>query len=134
VDRLQQVNDRYGQPAGDLALREIAARIESQVRASDATARIGSDEFGIVLPSTDGALAVPLAQRILAAVSRHPVSVGDGIDLPLTVSMGIASFEPARDADRKALADQLVAVAIAAVHRAKERGGGKFEIAAGIRA
>jgi diguanylate cyclase (GGDEF)-like protein len=129
VDRLQQVNDRYGQPAGDLALREIAARIESQVRASDATARIGSDEFGIVLPSTDGSQAVPLAQRILAAVSGGPVAVGDGIELPLTVSMGIASSEPARDSDRKALADHLVASAIAAVHRAKERGGGVFEIA-----
>jgi diguanylate cyclase (GGDEF)-like protein len=134
VDRLQQVNDRHGQPAGDLALREIAGRIESQVRASDATARIGSDEFGVVLPSTDGPQAVPLARRILAAVSRNPVGLGNGIELPLTVSMGIAAFEPARNADRKALADQLVAIAIAAMHRAKERGGGAFEIAPGIRA
>jgi diguanylate cyclase (GGDEF)-like protein len=129
VDRLQQVNDRHGQPAGDLVLREIAGRIESQVRASDATARIGSDEFGVVLPSTDGQQAIPLAQRILAAMSRNPVGVGDGIELLLTVSIGIASFEPARDADRKALADHLVANAVAAMHRAKERGGGAFESA-----
>ena len=129
VDRLQQVNDRHGQPAGDLALREIAGRIESQVRASDAAARIGSDEFGIVLPATDGPQAVPLARRILAAVARNPVGLGDGIERPLTVSMGVASMEPARSADRKALADQLVANAIAALHRAKERGGGAYEIA-----
>ena len=128
VDRLQQVNDRHGQPAGDLALQEIAGRIESQVRACDAAARIGSDEFGVVLPSTDGPQAVPLARRILAAVSRNPVGLGDGIERPLTVSMGIASMEPARSADRKALADQLVANAIAALHRAKERGGGAYEI------
>jgi len=128
VDRLQQVNDRHGQPAGDLVLREIAARIESQVRASDATARIGSDEFGVVLPSTDGPQAVPLARRVLAAVSRSPVGLGDGIELPLTVSLGIAAIEPARNADRKALADKLVADAVAAMHRAKERGGGVFEI------
>jgi two-component system cell cycle response regulator len=129
VDRLQQINDRHGQPAGDLVLREIAARIESQVRASDATARIGSDEFGVVLPSTDGQQAIPLARRILAAVSRSAVGLGDGIELPLTVSMGIAAVEPARNADRKALADHLVADAVAAMHRAKERGGGAFEIA-----
>jgi two-component system cell cycle response regulator len=129
VDRLQQVNDRHGQPAGDLALREIAGRIESQVRASDAAARIGSDEFGIVLPSTDGLQAVPLARRILAAVSRNPVGLGDGVERPLTISMGIATLEPDRSADRKALADQVVANAIAAMHRAKERGGGGYEIA-----
>ncbi|MCJ7453265.1 MAG: GGDEF domain-containing protein [Steroidobacteraceae bacterium] len=128
VDRLQQVNDRHGQPAGDLVLREIAGRIESQVRASDATARIGSDEFGVVLPSTDGQQAIPLARRILAAVSRSTVGLGDGIELRLTVSMGIAAIEPARNADRKALADHLVANAVAAMHRAKERGGGAFEI------
>jgi diguanylate cyclase (GGDEF)-like protein len=129
VDRLQQVNDRHGQPVGDLVLREIAARIESQVRASDATARIGSDEFGVVLPSTDGQQAVPLAQRILAAVSRSAVGLGEGVELPLTVSLGIAAIEPARNADRKALADRLVANAVTAMHRAKERGGGTYEIA-----
>jgi diguanylate cyclase (GGDEF)-like protein len=129
VDRLQQVNDQHGQPAGDLALREIAARIESQVRASDAAARIGSDEFGVVLPSTDAEGAVPLAQRIIAAVSRGPVDLGRGLELPLTVSMGIAALTPARSADRKPLADQLVANAIAALHRAKQQGGGGYEIA-----
>ena len=129
VDRLQQVNDRHGQPAGDIVLREIAGRIESQVRASDATARIGSDAFSVVLPSTDGPQAIPLARRILAAVSRNAVGLGDDIELPVTVSMGIAAIEPARNADRKALADHLVANAIAAMHRAKERGGGALEIA-----
>ena len=129
VDHLQQVNDQHGQPAGDLALREIAGRIESQVRASDAAARIGSDEFGVMLPSTDGKQAVPLAERILAAVSRGPVSLGGGLERVLTVSMGIASLAPAPSADRKTLADQVVANAIAALHRAKERGGGAYEIA-----
>lgn len=129
VDRLQQVNDRHGQPAGDLVLREISARIESQVRASDAAARIGSDEFCVLLPSTDGPQAVPLAERILAAVARGPVGLGGGIERAITVSMGIATLAPAGSADRKALADQLVANALAALHRAKERGGGGYEVA-----
>jgi len=133
VDRLQDVNDELGYGAGDRALQELASRIESQVRASDATGRIGSDEFGVVLPSTDAGQAVPLARRILAAVSRNPVGVGDGVEVQVSVSMGIASIEPASDADRKALADHLVADAVAAMHRAKEGGGGGFEIAPGVR-
>jgi diguanylate cyclase (GGDEF)-like protein len=129
IDRLQQVNDEYGQPAGDSALRELAARVESQVRASDATARIGSDEFGVVLPATDAAGAVPMAKRILAAVARAPVDLGGGLERALTVSIGIAASAPARGDDRKALSEQLVANAAAAMHRAKQRGGGGYDIA-----
>lgn len=129
VDRLQQVNDRHGQLAGDLALREVAGRIESQVRASDAAARIGSDEFGVVLPSTGADGAVPLAERMLAAVSRGPLDLGGGLQCALTVSIGIAAIAPASSADRKAQADHVVANAIAALHRVKQRGGGGYEIA-----
>ena len=99
------------------------------MRASDAAARIGSDEFGVVLPATDAAQAMPLIERILAAVSRGPISLGGGVERVLSVSMGIATLTPARGADRKALADQVIANALAAPHRAKERGGGAYEIA-----
>lgn len=129
VDRLRQVNDQHGQPAGDYALREIAGRVESQVRTSDATARIGSDEFGIVLPATDAEHAIPLAERILAAVSRGPLDLGGGLERQLTVSIGIAALTPARESDGKALADQIVANAVAALYSAKQRGGGGYAIA-----
>jgi diguanylate cyclase (GGDEF)-like protein len=129
VDRLQAVNDEIGQPAGDLALRELASRIESQVRSSDAAARTGSDEFGILLPDTDAPRAVPLAERILAAVAANPFDLGSGIHRRLTVSIGIAALAPAPAADRKAIADQLLANAVAALHRVKQRGGEGYEIA-----
>jgi diguanylate cyclase (GGDEF)-like protein len=129
VDRLQQVNDRHGQLAGDLALRELAGRIESQVRASDSAARIGSDEFGVVLPSSGAEGAVVVAKRMLGAVSRSPLDLGGGLECTLTVSIGIAMLAPAADGDRKALADQLLANAVAALYRAKQRGGGGYEIA-----
>lgn len=129
VDRLQQVNDEHGQPAGDLALTEIADRIESQVRACDAAGRVGSDVFGVVLPATDAARAVPLAERVLAAVSRAPVDLGGGQQRTLSVSIGIAALAPAPAADRKALSEEVIANAIAAMHRAKQRGGGGYEIA-----
>lgn len=128
VDRLQALNDDLGYGAGDRALQELAARIESQVRSSDATARIGSDAFGVVLPATEAALAVPLAERILAAVRSAPVETGGGTARELRVSIGIAGCRPQAGQDRKMLGDQLVADAVAALHRAKRAGGDRYEI------
>ena len=128
VDRLQALNDELGYAAGDRALQEVAARIESQVRSSDAAARIGSDAFGVVLPSTEALLAVPLAERILAAVRSGPVDTGGDAGRDLRVSIGIAGCRPQAGQDRKMLADQLVADAVAALHRAKRAGGDRYEI------
>jgi len=128
VDRLQALNDELGYAAGDRALQELAARIESQLRSSDAAARIGSDAFGVVLPATRAALAVPLAGRILAAVRAGPVETGSGMARDLRVSIGIAGCEPQPGQDRKMLSDQLIADAVAAVHRAKREGGDRYEI------
>ena len=131
VDRLQALNDELGYAAGDRALQELAARIESQVRASDAAARIGSDAFGVVLPATESSLAVPLAERILAAVRAAPVETGGGTARELRVSIGIAGCHPQPGQDRKMLADQLVADAVAALHRAKQAGGDRYEMPSG---
>jgi diguanylate cyclase (GGDEF)-like protein len=131
VDRLQALNDELGYGAGDRALQELAARIESQVRASDAAARIGSDAFAVVLPGTDAPRAAPLAQRILAAVRSGPVDAGGGQRRDLRVSIGIATCRPQPGQDRKAIADQLVADAVAALHRAKQAGGDRFELPSG---
>ena len=128
LDRLQALNDELGYAAGDRALRELAARIESQVRSSDAAARIGSDAFGVVLPATEARLAVPLAERILAAVRAGPIDTGGGTGRELRVSIGIAGCRPQPGQDRKMLADQLVADAVAALHRAKRTGGDRYEV------
>jgi diguanylate cyclase (GGDEF)-like protein len=130
VDRLQAVNDERGQPAGDRALRELAARIESQIRASDAAARLAGDAFVVLMPATDARQAVPLAERILSTVRNAPVETGRGGNWDLRVSIGIADCRPRAGTDRKALADQLLADAIAALHRAKLAGGDRYEILA----
>ncbi len=129
VDRLQALNEECGQVAGDRALREIAARIESQVRASDTAARLGGDGFVLVLPATDARHAVPLAERILVAVRGAAIEVGAGVSRDLRVSIGIAGGRPDPGDDRKSFADQLLAAALAALHRAKRAGGDRFEIA-----
>jgi diguanylate cyclase (GGDEF)-like protein len=127
VDRLQALNDELGYGAGDRALAEIAARIESQVRASDAAARAGGDAFVVILPATAAALAAPLAERILAAVRSAPIETGGGHSRDLRVSIGIADCSPQLGQDRKLLSDQLLADATAALHRAKRAGGDRHE-------
>jgi diguanylate cyclase (GGDEF)-like protein len=123
VDRLQALNEELGHGAGDRALQELAARIDSEVRASDAAGRLGSDAFAIVLPDTDAARAARLAERMLAAVRSAPVDLGGGDRRDLRVSIGIAECRPAPGEQAKNDADQLVADAVAALHRAKRAGG-----------
>ena len=123
VDRLRAINDAFGQRAGDRVLRELAQRIESQVRSSDAAARVGSDEFAVLLPDADLVGARPLAERILAAVRGPAVDLGGGHMRRITVSIGIAAVAPRPDEDRKTVSDQLLADAMAAMHGVKRRGG-----------
>lgn len=130
VDRLQSVNDELGYGAGDRALQELASRIESQLRASDAAARIGSDAFAVVLPATEAARAAPLARRILDAVRSGPVDTGAGERRDLRVSIGAAGCRPQAGHDRKSYSDQMLADAMAALHRAKRAGGDRAEIQA----
>jgi diguanylate cyclase (GGDEF)-like protein len=128
VDRLQALNDERGYGAGDLVLIELAARIESQVRASDATGRLGSDSFMVILPATEASRAAPLAERILAVVRGTPVATGGGEQHDLRLSIGIAGCHPQPGQDRKILSDQLLADATAALHRAKQAGGDRYQI------
>lgn len=129
IDRLHAVNDDLGQPAGDRVLREIAHRIESQVRLSDTAARLGSDQFVVLMPETGPAQGTPLAARILAAVRAAPVDLGGGLVRPVSVSIGISVVRPEASADKKTLADQLLADAVAALHRVKQRGGDGYLLA-----
>lgn len=129
IDRLHSVNEELGQPAGDRVLREIAHRIESQVRASDTVARLGSDQFVVLMPETGVVQSTPLAARILGAVRAAPVDLGGGLLRPISVSIGIAAVRPPAAGDRKTLADRLLADAVAALHRAKQKGGDGYELA-----
>lgn len=122
VDGLAHLNERHGVAAGDLVLAEIGARVESQVRASDAFAFLGEDAFAVLLPATTAAQAARLGERILGAARAAPCALGAGLSEPVTVSVGIAGLYAAgvpRGADCKALADQWFADALAALHAAK---------------
>lgn len=130
LDRFKQINDQYGHLAGDAALREVAHRVDAQIRGSDAAARFGGDEFVVLVPGMSGAQAKALAERIREAVCATPVEVAPGAQVTLTVSIGVAEISISRqESDLKALAERLLSDADAALYRAKQHGRNRAELA-----
>lgn len=130
VDHFKRINDRHGHLAGDAVLREVAHRIDGELRQSDARARFGGDEFAIVLPGVDIEAAQGLAARILRAVTSSPIDLGSVAAETITLSIGLASFGPPGETrEYKARSDQLLAEADAALYRAKAAGRNRFAAA-----
>ena len=116
LDRFKLVNDSLGHRAGDELLNEVARRLSGVVRSVDTVARMGGDEFVLIVNSTSGRQdAIDLAQRAITALSE-PIKVS-GVDLRSSSSIGIA-FYPADGAT----AESLIAHADAAMYCAKQRG------------
>jgi diguanylate cyclase (GGDEF)-like protein len=123
VDHFKRVNDTWGHAAGDAVLQELANRIDSQIRASDVAARYGGEEFIVLLPDTDNASAVRLAERIRRAVSAADYRLPCDDTVSITASIGIAGITPDADAeDLKTVGDSLIAHADVALYRAKSAG------------
>jgi diguanylate cyclase (GGDEF)-like protein len=132
IDRFKGINDAYGHLAGDNALKEIAHRVETQIRSMDTAARFGGDELAVLLPEATAADAVTLAERIRQVIEAMPFALTERIERSLTVSVGVAALAPGRhEADMKALADRLVADADAALYRAKALGRNRVQVGAG---
>jgi len=88
-DGLKQINDRYGHPAGDLAIRAVAGSLQRCKRGSDFAARLGGDEFVVVMPGADRAGAEKLAARVQADLDAQPLELQQG-RVRLTASFGLA--------------------------------------------
>ena len=132
IDKFKSINDGYGHLAGDSALKEVAVRIEAQIRSMDTAARFGGDELAILLPDATSAEAATLAERIREVIAAMPFSLNSQITRNLTVSVGVAAVSPGRhETDLKAVADRLVADADAALYRAKTLGRNRVQVGAG---
>jgi two-component system, cell cycle response regulator len=98
IDHFKQVNDRYGHAAGDDVLRELAERSLRQVRSVDLIARIGGEEFLVVMPETNLAGAAVVADRLRLAVADQLFTLhGQKKKLPVTVSIGVAVTNDSRE-------------------------------------
>lgn len=91
VDRFKSVNDRFGHPAGDAALVDLARLVQQILREDDMLARLGGDEFAIVLSGMDADDVWQVAERIRAAVQAHVISV-DNVRVRITASLGVATL------------------------------------------
>ncbi len=122
LDRFKDVNESLGHTAGDYVLTQIADRLRTGLDPDDVVARLGSDEFAILVQSLGDVLHVEtLARRLLNAVGR-PLAVGDRT-IYCTASIGIAI-----GSTRYERAEELVRDANIAMHHAKASGGGRYEL------
>lgn len=118
LDNFKEVNDQMGHRAGDQLLQAVAERIRQVVRRPDVVGRLGGDEFGVLLPDSDGAGAQAVAARLLAAL-EVPVALFGQAVVP-QASIGVALFP-----DHACDAEELLARADMAMYRAKREGGGR---------
>jgi diguanylate cyclase (GGDEF)-like protein len=118
LDKFKPINDSYGHETGDWMLQTVARRIESSLRASDTAARVGGDEFLVLLPdlqSNDDALAV--AEKIRKALEQ-PVITLSGVTLLASASIGIAIYP-----DQAQTTEDLLRLGDRAMYEAKNAGG-----------
>ena len=123
ADHFKRVNDSHGHPAGDAVLRHLAALLTATFRQVDVVARLGGEEFVVLLPSTGTHGAALVADRLRQAVAAQPVEV-DGVSIRYSVSGGVASMNDAEDG-----LDALMKRADAALYAAKAAGRNRIECA-----
>lgn len=92
IDHFKHVNDSYGHPVGDEVLREVAARVRGALRHGDAAARVGGEEFAIVVRDVSPDELTAVAERVRATVAATPVATSVG-EVPVTMSVGVAAGE-----------------------------------------
>jgi diguanylate cyclase (GGDEF)-like protein len=92
LDGLKMINDSFGHPAGDEALIRVADLLMSGVRQGDCVARIGGDEFGILLAHADEKAAHETAERLVDRIAGHDFR-HEGASLPLSVAIGVTCIE-----------------------------------------
>lgn len=124
IDYFKNINDKFGHPAGDHVLREIAETMVELVRNGDIVARYGGEEFAIILPETAVSSAKVLAQRVRRGIEQSKIQY-EKHSIPVTISCGISSCDfnnsiMSRSAFMKH-SDQ-------ALYRAKENGRNRVEM------
>ncbi|WZB75264.1 GGDEF domain-containing protein [Achromobacter insuavis] len=122
IDHFKSINDRHGHATGDAALRHFAQAVPKAVRASDRFGRLGGEEFVLLMYGCDAACALVQAQRVCDALRDSPLYL-QGQALRMTVSGGVATFQPGDTADG------ILARADLALYKAKELGRDRVEMA-----
>jgi diguanylate cyclase (GGDEF)-like protein len=126
VDNFKKYNDRFGHIAGDECLKQVAQALRSACRTEDVAARMGGEEFALLLPEIDQGGALAAAERVRLVVEQlgidHPLNVGGVV----TISLGLAEGAPADWGDSASL----LKAADEALYEAKAHGRNRFAVRA----
>jgi two-component system, cell cycle response regulator len=123
IDYFKRVNDTYGHSCGDAVLKQVARVIQGNVRGNDLAARYGGEEFCILLPDVDLERARQASERLRAGIAATP-TLYEGKSLSVTVSLGVAQYDPARDLSGKYLIDR----ADRALYASKQEGRNRVSV------
>ena len=122
MDYFKNVNDQFGHAAGDKALCEVARILEENLRPTDLLARIGGEEFAILLPRTVRPEAQQIGERLCQVFASSPIRLEDR-EIKLTISIGVAALDESITS-----LDELLSRADQTLYLAKERGRNRCEI------
>jgi len=122
LDDFKRINDDHGHHGGDLALRSFGGLLGEHVRDFDVAARLGGEEFAILLPQTRAAAAAAVADRIRLALAEAQIPVSDRNNVQLTASFGVAESGPDQSTD------ELLRRADDALYAAKRAGKDRFVV------
>ena len=125
LDDFKLINDRHGHYAGDAVLKDIAAIVKQSVREVDLAGRWGGEEMALLFPETNLKGALIACERVRKQVEDH-VTRFQGLDLNVTISIGLATLEPKKYCPRSP--DALVALADSAMYLAKSRGKNRIAV------
>ena len=121
IDYFKQFNDRHGHLVGDAVLRRVAAQLAGSLRPQDLVARYGGEEFAVLLPQTELADAIDIAERLRAAVAEAGGNTPTGTEAGVTLSCGVARLTANGDFET------LLAAADRALYQAKAAGRNRVE-------
>ena len=129
LDRFKKVNDEHGHHAGDAVLRAVARILKGTCRTADTVARIGGEEFIVILPETGIEGALQTAEKIRSEIERAPITLDGGTEIRITASLGVACLprDGVRGGDDEI---EITKIADKALYRAKENGRNRVESAA----
>jgi diguanylate cyclase (GGDEF)-like protein len=122
LDDFKRINDDYGHHGGDRALKSFGELLRGEVRDFDVAARLGGEEFAILLPQTRAEAAAVVASRMRRTLASTPISVSDAAEVQLTASFGIAESSPGQSTD------ELLRRADDALYAAKRAGKDRFVV------
>jgi diguanylate cyclase (GGDEF)-like protein len=97
IDLFKEINDRYGHETGDRVLQHLANICRKAFREVDVIGRLGGEEFAILMPETSKAKATEVAERLRTTVAESKVSIGPGLPIVFTISIGVAAHNSKDD-------------------------------------